>query len=76
MTNANPSDPWVGMTAEDAERARAFIANQRSIQAKRQAAARALLAPPGPALAVRAAWAPLQAFLDEQDTGGGSAAHR
>lgn len=73
---ANPNDPWVGMTAEDALRARAFVANQRAIQAKRQAAARALLAPVGPALEVKAAWAPLQAFLDEKDGGGGHAPHR
>lgn len=64
-------DPYIGMTPEDRDRAEAHAANQRRIQEARQRAARALLAPPGPARDVKAAWAPLKAFLDEKKAGGG-----
>lgn len=66
------NDPYAGMSAEDADRARLFVANQQAIQRKREAAARALLAPPGPAAAVKAAWRPVRDFLDAQKAGGGS----
>lgn len=76
-TPSNPNDPYVGMSDEDRARAIAFRSEQIRLQEARRKAARALLAPPGPALAVRAAWAPLRAFLDEHKAGGGSdAAHR
>lgn len=71
MSNYDPVDPYVGMTDEDRERAMAYRAEQIRLQEARQRAARALLAPPGPARAVRAAWAPLKAFLDEHKAGGG-----
>jgi hypothetical protein len=66
------NDPYAGMSAEDADRARAFIQNQRAIQAKREAAARALLAPPGPAAEVKVAWRPIQDAIDAQKAGGGA----
>jgi len=65
-------DEFVGMTPEDEARARAYRAEQTRIQKARERAARALLAPPGPAQAVRAAWAPLKAALDEKRAGGGT----
>lgn len=68
--NTNPADPFVGMTAEDAARARAFQDNQRAIQRRREAHARALLAPPGPAQAVREAWAPVTAPRPSRAPGG------
>lgn len=66
-------DPYAGMTPEDAARARAHRENALAIQRKREAAARALLAPPGPANAVKAAWRPVRDFLDARRAGGGSA---
>lgn len=67
-------DPYVGMSPEDAARARAHLENQAAIQRKREDAARALLAPPGPAEAVKAAWRPLgqalEARKDQAVTGG------
>lgn len=53
------TDPFQGMSPEDKARAQAYQANQRSIALKRQKAARDLLAPKGPAKAVRDAWAPV-----------------
>lgn len=61
-----PTDPFRGMTPEDRARAVAYAAEQRAIQAKREAAARALLAPAGPAGAVKAAWQPVRDALDAQ----------
>ena len=57
-------DPYAGMTPEDVARTKAYAANQRAIQVKREAAARALLAPTGPADAVKAAWEPLRQALE------------
>lgn len=57
------NDPFRGMSAEDRARAKAFVDNQRTIAARREAAARRLLAPPGPAQAVREAWAPVSMIL-------------
>lgn len=68
------SDEFVGMTPEDEARARAYRAEQLAIQRKREAAARALLAPPGPAAAVRRAWAPLKAAVAARKAGGGPGA--
>lgn len=53
-------DPYEGMTPEDAARARAHHEDGLAIARKREQAARALLAPPGPAEAVKAAWAPVR----------------
>lgn len=64
-------DPYLGLTAEDRARAVAHTANQVAIARKRREAARRLLAPNAPAEAVRAAWAPLRAVLDERRAGGG-----
>lgn len=66
-------DPYAGMSPEDAERARAYVVNQKVIQAKREAAARALLAGPEPAASTKAAWRPIRDMLDAQKGGGGSA---
>lgn len=60
------NDPFRGMSPEDRARAAAFQVNQRAIQAKREAAARALLAPAGPAAAVKVAWQPVKDALDAQ----------
>lgn len=57
-------DPYVGMTEADAARAFAHEQTQRTIQRKREAAAKALLAPPGPAAAVKAAWEPVRQAQD------------
>lgn len=71
MSTPTPStDPFRGMSAEDAARARAYVLNQKAIQQKRQAAARLLLAPPGPAADVVAAWSPVRDALDAQKAGG------
>lgn len=64
-------DPYVGLSDEDRARAVAHAANQRRIQEARVRAAKALLAPPGPARAVRAAWAPLKAAVDARRAAGG-----
>jgi hypothetical protein len=61
------ADPFRGMTPEDRARAQAYAANQKAIQARREAAARALLAPPGPAAAVKAAWQPVKDAQDAQE---------
>lgn len=66
-------DPYAGMSPEDAARARANQENALAIQRKREDAARALLAPPGPAAAVKAAWRPVRDFLDAHKGGGGRA---
>lgn len=65
-TNGYLNDPFRGMSPEDRARAQAYVANQKAIQAKREAAARALLAPPGPAEAVKAAWQPVKDAQDAQ----------
>lgn len=57
-------DPYRGMSADDRARAQAHTANQRAIQVKREAAARALLAPAAPAKAVKDAWGPVKDALD------------
>lgn len=73
-------DPYRGMSPEDRARAEAYAAEQRAIQTKREAAARALLAPPGPAKAVKDAWEPVRDALDAQKaqalTGGQANAER
>lgn len=57
-----------GMDPEDAARVRASDDNLRGIIAGRRRAARALLAPPGPAKAVKAAFQPLlDATRDHRD---------
>jgi hypothetical protein len=61
-----PTDLFRGMTPEDRARAVAYAAEQRAIQTKREAAARTLLAPAGPAEAVKAAWQPVKDALDAQ----------
>lgn len=60
------NDPFRGMSPEDRARAQAYVTNQKAIQARREAAARALLAPAGPAAAVNAAWQPVRDALDAQ----------
>ena len=60
------NDPFRGMSPEDRARAKAFQANQKAIQARREAAARAHRAPEGPANAVKAAWQPVKDALDAQ----------
>lgn len=54
------TDPYRGMTPEDAARARQHYQDALKVQKAREAAARALLAPPGPAQAVRDAWQPIR----------------
>lgn len=72
-------DPYRGLSAEDRARAQAYAAEQRAIQVKREAAARALLAPAGPAKAVKDAWGPVKDALDARRaqavTGGQENAH-
>jgi len=46
-------------------------ANQRAIERRRKEAARKLTAPPGPAQAVKDAWAALRECLDDRRAGGG-----
>lgn len=58
------NDPFRGMSPEDRARAAAFQANQQAIQARRETAARRLLAPTGPAQAVHEAWGPLRDALE------------
>jgi len=58
------NDPFRGMSPEDRARAQAYVTNQKAIQAKREAAARRLLAPKGPAEAVKAAFQPVRDALD------------
>lgn len=59
-------DAWAGLSAADRARAIAYQENQRAILAKREAAMRALLAPPGPAEAVKTAWEPVRQALDDR----------
>lgn len=66
-------DPYAGMSPEDAERAKAHLANQVAIQRKREAHARALLAPPGPAASTKAGWRPIVDLIEAEKAGGGSA---
>lgn len=70
MTAPIPTNPFRGMSPEDAERAKAYVANQRAIHARRQAAAMALLAPPGPAAAVKALWGPVKDAIDARKDAG------
>lgn len=65
-TPGYPNDPFRGMDPEDRARAQAFVVNQRAIQVKREQAARALLAPAGPAAAVKAAFQPVRDALEAQ----------
>lgn len=65
-TNGYLNDPYRGMSPEDRARAQAYVANQKAIQARREAAARALLAPAAPAAAVKAAWQPVKDAQDAQ----------
>lgn len=73
-------DPYRGLSADDRARAQAHAASQRAIQTSREAAARRLLAPPGPAKAVKAAWEPVKDALDARKaqavTGGQENAER
>lgn len=57
-------DPYRGLSPEDRARAVAHNAERLAIQRKREDAARALLAPPGPAKAVKDAWEPVRDALD------------
>lgn len=66
-------DLYAGMSPEDAERARAYLANQVAIQQKREAHARALLAGPEPAASTKAAWRPINDLIDAKKAPGGSA---
>lgn len=65
-TNGYLNDPFRGMSPEDRARAQAYVVNQRAIQARREAAARALRAAEGPANTVKAAWGPVRDALDAQ----------
>lgn len=56
-------DPFRGLSTDDRARAQAYVTNQAAIQRKREAAARALLAPAGPAKAVKDAWGPVRDAL-------------
>lgn len=73
MSTPPSLDPYVGMSAEDKARAIAYQSEQQAIAAKRLAAAKALQAPPGPAQAVRDAWAGVSAALAARKPGGGRA---
>lgn len=53
------TDPYLAMDPVDRLRAIAYAGNQKAIQQGRERAARALLAPPGPARTVKVAWAPV-----------------
>lgn len=56
------------MTPEEDAQAKASDDNLAGIIAGRRRAARALLAPPGPAAAVKAAWAPVREAMREART--------
>ena len=58
-------DPLAGLSAEDRARVQASDENAQKVLQARRDAARALLAPPGPAQAVRDAWEPVRAAQRE-----------
>lgn len=67
MTHRDPSY-YAGMSPEDIARSKASDENILRIAEKRRAAARALLAPPEPAEAVREAYAPLREAAKDRRT--------